>query len=87
MVRHLPGERVDGQQRCERCQLLLAYYHDEDLWFDSRSSLFFQPFVELVAHDGYLGQARAADDEVPECERQAPADAKAAGPEESRDSA
>jgi hypothetical protein len=79
MVKHLPGAPVDGQQRCARCQLILAEYGDEDLLFDSPTSLFFQPFVALVALDGYLGKARAADAEVPECDPREPSTSPDAG--------
>lgn len=84
MVKHLPGEPVDGQQRCVRCQLILAEYDDADLLFDSVTSLFFRPFVAVVAHDGYLGRARASDVDVPECARRAPADVPAPEPGKSR---
>jgi hypothetical protein len=85
MVKHLPGEPVDGQQRCVRCQLLLAEYGDEDLLFESATSLFFRPLVALVAHDGYLGKARTSDADVPDCEPRDPADAQAPEPGKSQD--
>ncbi len=67
MVRHLPGEPVEHEQRCERCQLLLAAYFDMTATLDRSGILFFRPFVEIV-HDGaFMGTAGKFHDDVPEC--------------------
>ncbi len=57
MIRHLPGEPVDGVQRCQWCKaILIEWTGDEQvLEQDPKGAFYFSPNVEIVHEGPFMG--------------------------------